>query len=180
LSLETIARRYATALADVVIERGETQAVQNELLEWGSMISSNALLREAFSNPTVPYEQKQNVLRELITRTRVLPTTARFLQLLLSNQRLSEIVEVNKRLALILDQRAGVVAAEVTTARPIPPASIQALEGKLANITGKSVRLTFATDQELIGGMIVRVGSTVYDGSVRNQLYQVERQLAGS
>ena len=120
------------------------------------------------------------MLRELITRTRVLPTTARFLQLLLSNQRLSEIVEVNKRLALILDQRAGVVAAEVTTARPIPPASVQALQGKLASVTGKSVRLTFATDQELIGGMIVRVGSTVYDGSVRNQLYQVERQLAGS
>lgn len=180
MSLETIARRYATALADVVIERGETQAVQKELLEWGSMISSNSLLREAFSNPTVPYEQKQNVLRELITRTRVLPTTASFLQLLLRNQRLSEIGEVNKRLALILDQRAGLVAAEVTTARPIPPASVQALQGKLASVTGKSVRLTFATDQELIGGLIVRVGSTVYDGSVRNQLYQVERQLAGS
>lgn len=180
MSLETIARRYATALADVVIEREETQAVQKELLEWGSMISSHSLLREAFSNPTVPYEQKQNLLGELIARSKVLPTTARFLQVLLRNQRLGEIGEVNKRLALILDQRAGVVAAEVTTARPIPPASLQALQRKLASVTGKSVRLTFATDQELIGGLIVRIGSTVYDGSVRNQLYQVERQLAGS
>ena len=180
MSLETIARRYATALADVVIERGETQEVQNELLEWGSMLASNSLLREAFSNPTVQYEQKRKLLRELISKSKVLPTTASFLEVLLRNQRLSEIGEVNKRFARILDQRGGVVAAEVTTARPIPPASVQALQVKLARVTGKNVRLTFATDQELIGGVIVRVGSTVYDGSVRNQLDQVERQLAGS
>jgi F-type H+-transporting ATPase subunit delta len=180
LSLDTIARRYATALADVVIERGETLIVQKELLEWSSMISSNPLLREVFGNPTVPYEQKRKLLRELIARTKILPTTENFLQVLLSNQRLSEIAEVNQRFAQILDQRDGVVAAEVTTARPIAPASVQSLESKLAIVTGKKVRLTFATDEELIGGMIVRIGSTIYDGSVRNQLYQVERQLAGS
>jgi F-type H+-transporting ATPase subunit delta len=180
LSLETIARRYATALADVVIERGEALAVQKELVEWSSMISSNSLLREVLSNPTVPYEQKQNLLRELIARTKILPTTASFLQVLLSNQRLSEIAEVNQRFAQILDQRAGVVAAAVTTARPIAPASVKSLQSKLASVTGKNVRLTFAIDEELIGGMIVRIGSTIYDGSVRNQLYQVERQLAGS
>lgn len=180
MSLETIARRYATALADVVIERGETLVVQKELLEWSLMISSNSLLREVFANPTVPYEQKQKLLHELITRTRILPTTASFLQVLLRNQRLSEIAEVNTRFAQILDQRAGVVAAEVTTARPIVPASVKSLESKLASVTGKKIRLTFATDGELIGGMIVRIGSTIYDGSVRNQLNQVERQLAGS
>ena len=180
MSLETIARRYAIALADVVIPRGETEAVQKELLQWGSMISTNPLLREVFSNPTVSYEQKQKLLRELITRSKVLPTTSSLLQVLLRNQRLSELGEVNKRFARILDERAGMVAAEVTTARPIPPASVQSLEGRLATVTGKIVRLTFATDEELIGGMIVRVGSTVYDGSVRNQLDQVERQLAGS
>lgn len=180
MSLETIARRYAIALADVAIERGEAQPVQKELLEWGSIIGSNDLLRDAFSNPTVPYEQKRNLLNQLIARTNVLPTTASFLQVLLRNQRLGEIGEVNKRLALILDQRAGVVAAEVTTAGAIPETAVQALQETLANVTGKKVRLTFTTDQELIGGMIVRIGSTIYDGSVRNQLNQFERQLAGS
>ena len=180
MSVETIARRYAIALADVVIKRGEAQAVQAELLQWGNMIASNALLREAFSNPTIPYEQKRSLLLDLISKTRVLPTTASFLQVLLRNQRLSEIGEVNKRFARILDQRAGVVAAEVMTARPLVPKSVAALQQKLAGVTGKKVRLTFATDQDLIGGMVVRVGSTVYDGSVRNQLDQVERKLAGS
>jgi F-type H+-transporting ATPase subunit delta len=180
LSLETIARRYATALADVVIERGEAPAVQKELVEWSSLMSANPSLQEVFSNPTIPYEQKQNLLRELIVKTKVLPTTASFLRVLLSNHRLSEVDEVSRRFALILDQRAGVVAAEVTTARPIAPASVQALQAKLVSVTGKKVRLTFATDQELIGGMIIRIGSTIYDGSVRSQLQQVERQLAGS
>jgi len=179
LSLETIARRYATALADVVIARGEALPVQKELAEWGSMISANPLLAEVFSNPTVPYEQKQNLLQDLISRSRVLPTTSNFLQVLLRNQRLAQLDEVNKRLATILDQRAGLVAAEVTTARPIAPASAQDLERKLASVTGKRVRLTFKTDSELIGGMIVRLGSTIYDGSVRNQLDLVERQMAG-
>jgi len=63
------------------------------------------------------------------------------------------------------------------TARPLVPKSVAALQQKLAGVTGKKVRLTFATDQELIGGMVVRVGSTVYDGSVRNQLDQFERKL---
>jgi F-type H+-transporting ATPase subunit delta len=144
------------------------------------MIASNSLLREVFNNPTVPYEQKQNLLQQLIARSKVLPTTASFLQVLLRNQRLGEIGEVNKRFARILDQRAGLVAAEVTTARPLPSASVKSLQGKLARVTGQKVRLTFATDQELIGGLIVRIGSTIYDGSVRNQLDQVGRQLAGS
>jgi F-type H+-transporting ATPase subunit delta len=180
LSLETIARRYATALADVAIERGDTDAVQKELTEWDTMISSNPPLREAFGNPTIPYEQKQNLLRELTKKSNVGPTTGSFLQVLLRNQRINEIGEVNKRFALILDQRVGVVAAQVTTARPLPKKLVQSLETKLTSMTGKKVRLTFATDQGLIGGVIVRIGSTIYDGSVRNQLQQVERQLAGS
>lgn len=180
LSLQTIARRYAIALADVVIERGEAVEVQKELLQWGEMVDSNPLLKTVFSNPTVPYEQKRKVLQELIKRTRVRETTANFLQVLLRNQRLAELSEVNKRFGLILDERSGVVAADVTTARPVAPASIEALREKLASVSGRKVRLNFATDADLIGGMVARIGSTVYDGSIRNQLHEMELKLAGS
>jgi F-type H+-transporting ATPase subunit delta len=180
LSAQTVARRYSTALADVAIAAGEALEVQEELLEWGRMISSNALLEEIFSNPTVPYEQKRKLIQELIERTRVRQTTANFLQVLLRNQRLTEINEVNNWFAQVLDQRSGVVAAEVTTARPVAQASVDALRGKLASISGKKVRLTFAIDEGLIGGMVTRIGSTVYDGSVRNQLREMELKLAGS
>jgi F-type H+-transporting ATPase subunit delta len=180
LSVQTIARRYSIALADVSIEGGEALAVQEELLEWGQMIASNSLLEEVFSNPTVPYEQKRKLIQELIERTKIRQTTANFLQVLLRNQRLGEINEVNKWFAQVLDQRSGVVAAEVTTARPVSQASMDALREKLSGISGMKVRLKFNTDEGLIGGMVTRIGSTVYDGSVRNQLREMELKLAGS
>lgn len=180
LSVQTIARRYAHALADVAIENGEALAVQEELAEWGQMVSANALLREAFTNPTVSYEEKRRLLQELIARTRVRPTTANFLNVLLRNQRLGEIGEINRWFSQSLDDRSGVVAVEVTTARPVVQESVDALHNKLARMTGKKVRLSFATDERLIGGMVTRIGSTIYDGSVRNQLRELELKLAGS
>ena len=180
MSLQTIARRYAVALADVVIERGEAHSVQEELLKWGSMVQSSPLLQESLSNPTIPYEKKRNVLKEIIARTRVCQTTANFLQVLLRNQRVKELVEVNRKFAEVLDERSGAIAAYVTTARPVSEESQGALLEELAKLTGKSVRLTFAIDEELIGGMVTRIGSTVYDGSVRDQLRRIEQTLAGN
>ena len=174
-----MARRYATALADVVAERGEAREVQEELSEWASMMQTNAQLMEVFSNPTIPYEQKRQVLNTLVGRTRVRPTTANFLNVLLQNQRLAELGEINKRFTQVLDERAGVVSAQVTTAHPVPQASQQALRERLASMTGKDVRLSFTTDEELIGGIVTRIGSTIYDGSVRSQLQQFKERLAG-
>lgn len=174
-----VARRYATALADVVTANGESQEVQKELAAWSEMMQSNEQLLEVFRNPTIPYEQKRKVLNSLIERVRVRPTTANFLKVLLQNQRLAELGEVNKRFTQILDERSGVVSAQVTTARPVPQASQEALRAKLAAMTGKSVRLSFTTDEELIGGITTRIGSTIYDGSVRNQLQQFKERLVG-
>jgi F-type H+-transporting ATPase subunit delta len=179
LSVQTVARRYAAALADVVTERGEARQVQEELAAWELMIRNNAQLQEVFRNPTIPYDQKQKVLSTLIARTRVRQLTANFLQVLLQNQRLTELGEVNKRFAQVLDERSGIVSAAVTTARPVPESSQQALRDKLTALTGKQVRLSFATDEELIGGIVTRIGSTVYDGSVRTQLQQVKEKMVG-
>lgn len=179
MSSETVARRYASALADVVSERNEAQLVQAELAAWAKMISENNALVEAFSNPTVAYEQKRNLLNELITRTKVLPTTTNFLRTLLKNQRLAELPQVNDKLAQILDERAGIVSAEIISARPVADNARELLEEKLREITGKKARLTFATDESLLGGIITRIGSTIYDGSVSNQLSRLREELAG-
>jgi F-type H+-transporting ATPase subunit delta len=179
LSVQTVARRYATALADVVMARGEAQEVQQELDSWAGMIQSNEQLLEVFRNPTIPYDQKRKVLSTLIARARVRPTTANFLQVLLQNQRLADLAEIYKRFAQVLDERSGVVSAQVTTARAVPRDAQEALRSKLASLTGKSVRLSFTTDESLIGGIVTRIGSTIYDGSVRNQLQQVKERLVG-
>lgn len=167
------------ALADVVMARGEARQVQDELTAWEAMMQANPALVEVFRNPTIPYDQKQNVLRALIARARLRPTTANFLQVLLKNHRLAEITEINRRFERVLNERAGIVAAEVTTARPVAAAAQQALRSQLAALTGKEVTLSFKTDEAIIGGLITRIGSTIYDGSVRNHLEQAKARLAG-
>jgi F-type H+-transporting ATPase subunit delta len=179
VSSQTVARRYASALADVIIERGEEAQVQEELAAWEQMIMKNGPLLEAFSNPTVPYEQKSKLLNELIARTGVLPTTANFLRILLKNQRLAELPQVNAKLAQVLDQRSGVVSAQVVSARPVSESIKALLDEELAQMTGKKIRLSFDTDESLLGGIVTRIGSTIYDGSVRNQLRRLGEELAG-
>jgi len=128
LSSQTIARRYATALADVILAQNEAAEVSAELGEWGEMFASNPALLEIFSNPTVGYEQKQKVLSELIERAKLRPTTANFLRVLLKHQRLADLPEVTAKLSQILDARSGVISADVTSAQTLPAATEETLE----------------------------------------------------
>jgi F-type H+-transporting ATPase subunit delta len=143
------------------------------------MMSTNALLLEAFSNPTVAYQQKEKVLSELIARTKVRATTSNFLRVLLKNQRLAELPQVNAKLAQIIDERSGVASAQVVSARPVSEDIRASLAEKLGELTGRKVRLSFETDETLLGGIVTRIGSTIYDGSVRNQLRRLGEELAG-
>jgi F-type H+-transporting ATPase subunit delta len=179
MSVQTVARRYASALADVVLERGEAREVQEEMLAWEQMLQSSSNLQEVFRNPTIALDKKRAVLNKLIARAKPGPTTTNFLKVLLQNQRLTELGEINRKFAEILDQRAGMVAAIVTTARTVPETAQQQLHTKLLSLTGKKVRIDFATDPDLIGGLVTRIGSTVYDGSVRNHLQQIKEKMAG-
>ena len=179
MSVQTVARRYASALADVVLERGEAREVQDELNVWEQTLQANADLREVFANPTVALEKKRTVLNKLIDLSKPRATTGNFLKVLLQNQRLTELGEINRKFAYILDERAGMIAATVTTARSVPNDAQQKLHDKLAALTGKKVRIDFATDPEIIGGLVTRIGSTIYDGSVRSQLQQIKETMAG-
>jgi F-type H+-transporting ATPase subunit delta len=179
MSVQMIARRYASALADVILDRGEAKEVQDELQQWDEVLQSNAGLQEVFRNPTIALDQKRAVLNKLIDRAKPRPTTANFLKVLLQNQRLTELPDINQKLAEILDERAGMVAATVTTAHPVPDNIQRSLEERLIAVTQKKVRLNFEQDPDLIGGLVARIGSTVFDGSVRNQLQQIKERMAG-
>lgn len=179
MSLQTVARRYAAALADVTIERREEREVQSEVDQWAAMIESAPQLKEVFDNPTVPYDQKQKALEDLISRTRVRETTASFLRVLLKNQRLAQLRDIAERYGQFLDERSGVVAANVITARPLPEELKNSLHETLTAATGRKVRLSFTTDETIIGGVVARIGSTIYDGSVQNHLERLSESLAG-
>src|SRR5258707_3379504 len=180
MSVQTVARRYASALVDVVLERGEARQVQDELLAWEKMFQANPTLPEVFRNPTIALDKKWAVLNKLIERAQPRQTTVNFLKVLLQNQRLTDLGEINRKFAETLDERAGMVLATVTTARAVTESSQQQLHARLTGLTGKKVRVDFATDPDLIGGVVTRIGSTVYDGSVRNQLQMIKEKMTGA
>src|SRR2546426_1666898 len=127
MSVQMIARRYASALADVVTERGEAREVQEELNTWQQLIQSSANLQEVFRNPTIALDQKRAVLSKLIEKAKPRQTTVNFLKVLLQNQRLTELGEINRKFAEVLDVRAGMIAATVTTARTVPDSAEKAI-----------------------------------------------------
>jgi len=179
LSSQAVARRYAVALADVVLSRGEAQEVREELAAWDTLVRSNSQLLEVFRHPAITQEQKRGVLEELIARSQPRPTTANFLKVLLQNGRLAELSEVSTQFAQELDRRSGIVTAQVTTARPLSADAREALSARLGQLTGSHVRLQFEVDDELIGGVVTRIGSTLYDGSVRGRLQQIKQRMVG-
>lgn len=180
MSIQTVARRYANALADVVTKNGETEIVKTELKQFQNLMTQTPQLAEVFRNPAVPYEQKSRVLESLIQKTKPAKTTANFLRVLLKNARLGDLSVVNERFAHVLEERAGMVTAEVTTAQPLSTEQQTKLQTRLQNVTGKKVNLNFKIDPEIIGGVVTRIGSTVYDGSVKNQLEQLREKMIRS
>lgn len=177
MSIETVARRYATALADVVMKTGEIATVQTELKAWEGMISSNADLQRAIANPAIAHLNKEKVLESLITKTKPSKTTSNFLRVLLRNNRLIELAEINERFASVLDERTGVVGAEVVSARELSEAERNELNESIVKLTGKNVKTNFVIDKDIIGGVVTRIGSTVYDNSVKTQLENLKQQL---
>lgn len=177
MSVATIANRYARALADVIVEKREVAEVTAELKQFATMVADHAQLHEVFASPVVAPERKRAVLSELITRLKSRPTVQNFLQLLLANNRLHQLTPMVQALEKELDARLNIVTAEIVTAREINADEQKVLLDKLKVVTGKEVRLQYKTDPDIIGGVVTRIGSKVYDGSIKNQLAQMKVRL---
>jgi len=180
MSVETVARRYATALADVVAKSGDTTVVRGELKTWEGMIDGNADLHSAFGNPSISHLEKEGVLNGLIAKTAPSRTTANFLRILLKNGRLVDLGAINQKFDAVLEERSGVVAAQVTSARDLSESEKAELRSNIEKLTGRQVNLSFDINDAIIGGVVTRVGSTVYDGSVKTQLENLRQELIGS
>ena len=177
MSIETVARRYASALADVVMKNGETETVRAELKAWEQMIAGNSELENAFGNPSIAAAKKEAILEGLLQKARSSKTTSNFLRVLLRNGRLTDLPVVNERFEAVLEERGGAISGEVISAHEMDEAAKRELTANLQKLTGKNVKLNFAIDKEIIGGVVTRVGSTVYDSSVRTQLENLREQL---
>ncbi|MBM3789759.1 MAG: ATP synthase F1 subunit delta [Acidobacteria bacterium] len=172
--------RYARALADVALEGGPDARAAEDLALFGKIFEAVPDLLQAFDSPAVPREAKESLLAELLKRYPVGPLTANFLRVLLGHHRIRHYHEIHRLYTRVLNERKGIVAAKVRSAAPLSEEELETLRRTLSGITGKTVTLELETNPELLGGLIVRIGSTVYDGSVRNQLEEVRKSLAGA
>lgn len=177
MSIEVVARRYSTALADVVAGHDTADTVRNEIVGFTAMLAENADLSNVFANPSIPHASKEKVLEEILSRTKPSQITANFLRVLLRNSRLTDIAVIREKFEEELEFRGGVVPAEVISAAELPADERAEFERSLEKLTGKKVKIDFAVDSGLIGGVVTRIGSTVYDGSVKTKLENLREQL---
>src|SRR5687768_5864362 len=180
MSVETVARRYATALADVVINLGETEIVRTELKTWESILNSNAELHAVFANPSIQHMDKESILEKLISKVQPGKTTTNFLRILLRNNRLNDLAVIIERFEAELEERSGNVVAKVTSARELTESEKAELAANLAKVTGKHIKPAYFVDKGIIGGVVTQIGSTVYDGSVKTQLENLKEEMIGS
>jgi F-type H+-transporting ATPase subunit delta len=175
MSIELISRRYATALADSV--GNDYQATQTELRTFEEMLSGNSELSGMFANPAFAQTSKEQILNKVIEKTKPTAKTANFLRILLENGRLNNLADINKSFVGVLSERSGLITANVTTARDLSAKEQKDLQINLEKMTGKQVSLNYSIDKEIIGGIVTRIGSTVYDSSVKTQLENLKTQL---
>jgi F-type H+-transporting ATPase subunit delta len=177
MSVIALARRYAAPLADVALAHNRVDQIDSELGVFARMIQTNRELYDLFASPVIPETSKRDVLDAIIERMRPDKLTANLLRALLRNYRLQYVGAVHEEFRREMNARKGVVVAQVATAEQVAPSEQESLIRRLQEMTGKQVQLEFKTDSSLIGGVITRVGSMVYDGSVKNQLKEIEQRL---
>ena len=177
--MSTVDLRYARALETVVLEQKLDRAdVKRQLQDFLAMYADSAQLREVLEDPSIPQDQKVRVLDAMGRRTGMSGTVRNFVAVVTSHERLPDLTEIVDSYLQLADKDSGVAEAEITSARPLDEAGRRALEKSIAQLTGESqVRATYREDPSLLGGAVVKVGSTVYDGSVRGQLEQMKHQL---
>lgn len=175
--MSAITSRYARAFADVVFEHNPTK-IAEELVSLQSLIASSSALREVWENPAISSTQKRAVLDSIAAKTGMVKPLRNFIAVLIDHGRIPQLEEITRQFQGEINQRLGVENAEVTSVRELAPAERQQLEKKIATATGKKIKARYATDPGLLGGVMVRVGSTIYDGSVRGQLQKLKEELA--
>ncbi|MBM3783423.1 MAG: ATP synthase F1 subunit delta [Acidobacteria bacterium] len=178
-----VASRYARALADLVSD-GKAGASADEILSqlraFHGLQSGSVELRNILASPAVPVRKKRAAAGRLAGQLGFGPVLKNFLNVVIDHRRAALMGEILASLEQQLDERRGIVRAAVTSARPLDEAQRSEVEATLARTTGKKVFGQYSVDEALIGGIVARVGSRVYDGSVRGQLQAMRGRLVRS
>jgi len=180
--MAAVTLRYARAFASVAASMHlDLAAAQQQMRDFAATLAGSHDLREFLADPSAPSEQKLRVLDAIAARIGMFPQVRNFFAVITAHHRLDEFDEIIAEFAAAANEQAGISEAEVTSARPLAADDRKALETQIARLAGDAkggkVRATYREDASLLGGAVIRIGCTVYDGSVRAQLQQLKRRL---
>ena len=176
--MAAFAARYATAFLDVVTDaRIETGAIDRQLADFLATWDGSAELRAFFTNPAIPAKQKVTFLDKLNARLGLGRQLRNLIAVLIDHGRIGNVKEVAEAYRRQLQERTGVRPAEIVTARELSREEREALVAGVAKLADGRIDPVFKLDKAILGGTVVRIGSTVYDGSVRGRLERLKEQL---
>ncbi len=179
--MSAISLRYARAFSQVAVATHlDTGAAQAQLLDFAGTLAESRQLREVLGNPSIPMLQKLKVLDAIAGRLGMAREVRNFVAVVVSHQRLDDLNEILREYAVLADEQDGMAEAEIVTARPLNEQDRIELETQVAKLAGSRVRTIYTLDPSLLGGAVVKIGSTIHDGSLRAQLEQLRETLTAA
>jgi F-type H+-transporting ATPase subunit delta len=176
--LKSASLQYANALADVAMAQGVADATARELLGFGALYGESAELRHFLASPAVNADAKHRVIEKLLSRVGGSKIVRNFLFVIVDHHRTHVLPDIVAAFQDVIRQRQGITEAQVSSAVELNQAQKAEMEFTLERLTGKRVEANFSLAPELLGGAVVRVGDTVYDGSLRSRLNELRARLA--
>ena len=171
--------RYASAFLDVVIAaRLDTAAIDRQWSDFLATWNGSRELRDFFENPSIPSLQKVQFLDKLNAKLALRKELRNLIAVLIDNDRIAHVSEVAAAYRRMLEEKMGIRPAEIVTARELTQDEREALMAEVGKLAGARVDATFKQDATILGGTVVRIGSTVYDGSLRGRLERLRETLA--
>ncbi|HLJ24404.1 MAG TPA: ATP synthase F1 subunit delta [Candidatus Acidoferrales bacterium] len=175
--MKALAERYAGALVEVALANHQADQVKEELAAFAAMVRESPELNAFLANPSIARAAKHSAIEALVARMGASRTLRNYLFVIVDQRRAAMLAEIQEAFSRLLDARQGITQATVTSATELTPQERAELAAALAKLTGEKVQAQYATDAQLIGGAVVRIGSTIYDGSVRTQLERMRARM---
>ncbi len=177
--MASVASTYARAFADVILKAHlDVERAVAELGAIATLLNESSDLRQVWENPAIPVEQKRRVLDVIAQRDGISKQVRNLVAVLIDHRRTHFLNAVIRQLEKELDARLGFAEAEITSTRELDETEKREFEQQVAKVTGKKVRAHYGRDASLLGGAVVRVGSTVYDGSIKGQLERMKEAIS--
>jgi F-type H+-transporting ATPase subunit delta len=173
-----LAVRYARALLAAIPDPAVAQTTDRFLTALAREMEQSDRFRDLMLDPAFSNSERRSLLRRLAELSRLPDRVGNFMAMLVDNRRLRSLGSIAQLFHELLEESQGIVPAEIATAMPLEADQQQRAQAVLERLTGRGVRLTCKVDPALIGGAVTRIGSVVYDGSLRTQLAQLRRRMA--